>query len=390
MKGDFVLKKTIIYVGGFELPDKNAAAHRVLSNAKIFRDLGYDVLFIDVDKSLNFNSNILETEKDAQGFKCWSVPYPKSNCEWLNYLTSIRHVETIVEQNQSVLAVVAYNYPAFALNKMKIFCKKRNLRIFADVTEWYSTKGTNIVFKIIKGLDSFFRMRILQKRMDGLIVISRYLENYYKNCRNVVRIPPLVDLNEEKWKSPIPERNDNKIRFIYSGSPGKNKDKVNLLIEAVGELNSFENFILNVAGIEKDQYLTFYPHHQELLEILKEKVFFHGKLTHLQSLELLRNSDFSVFFRDDNITTKAGFPTKFVESISAGIPVITNKSSDLDEYLIEGKNGFAVKENIAKVIENIVKTDSASEELKKSVNRKIFNYSNYIKLVEQFLKNGIN
>mgnify|MGYP004602292779 FL=1 len=32
-------KKTLVYIGGFELPDKNAAAHRVVSNAEIFREL---------------------------------------------------------------------------------------------------------------------------------------------------------------------------------------------------------------------------------------------------------------------------------------------------------------------------------------------------------------
>lgn len=41
-------KGTILYVGGFELPDKNAAAHRVLSNAKIFRELGYNVFFAEL------------------------------------------------------------------------------------------------------------------------------------------------------------------------------------------------------------------------------------------------------------------------------------------------------------------------------------------------------
>ena len=38
-------KGSIIYIGGFELPDKNAAAHRVLNNAKIIRELGYEVFF---------------------------------------------------------------------------------------------------------------------------------------------------------------------------------------------------------------------------------------------------------------------------------------------------------------------------------------------------------
>ena len=35
--------------------------------------------------------------------------------------------------------------------------------------------------------------------------------------------------------------------------------------------------------------------------------------------------------RDTNIVTKAGFPTKFVESITCGIPVLTNKNSNIEE-----------------------------------------------------------
>lgn len=37
--------KRVLYIGGFELPDKNAAAQRVLSIGKAYRLLGYDVLF---------------------------------------------------------------------------------------------------------------------------------------------------------------------------------------------------------------------------------------------------------------------------------------------------------------------------------------------------------
>ena len=43
---------TILYVGGFELPDKNAAAHRVLNNAKIFRELGFHVIFCGIDQNI--------------------------------------------------------------------------------------------------------------------------------------------------------------------------------------------------------------------------------------------------------------------------------------------------------------------------------------------------
>ena len=42
------MNKTIVYIGGFELPDKNAAAQRVISNAKIFRKLGYHVIYVGI------------------------------------------------------------------------------------------------------------------------------------------------------------------------------------------------------------------------------------------------------------------------------------------------------------------------------------------------------
>ena len=64
-------KGTILYVGGFELPDKNAAAHRVLSNGKAIRELGYDVVFVDIDKTLRFDEDISTTYRNIQGFDCW-------------------------------------------------------------------------------------------------------------------------------------------------------------------------------------------------------------------------------------------------------------------------------------------------------------------------------
>ena len=44
-------KRTILYIGGFVLPDKNAAAQRVIANAKAMRALGYDVQFLSALKN---------------------------------------------------------------------------------------------------------------------------------------------------------------------------------------------------------------------------------------------------------------------------------------------------------------------------------------------------
>lgn len=45
-------KGTILYFGGFELPEKNVVTHRVLNNAKLFREFGFKTVFLGVEKSI--------------------------------------------------------------------------------------------------------------------------------------------------------------------------------------------------------------------------------------------------------------------------------------------------------------------------------------------------
>jgi glycosyltransferase involved in cell wall biosynthesis len=333
-------KGTIVYVGGFELPDKNAAAHRVLGNAKAFKQLGYDVVFIDVDKSLDYNFPIENTSKVIQNFDCWSIPYPKTRKQWIKYLSDTKNVKNTINKYTNVQMVICYNYQALALFKLKRYCKKNSIKILADCTEWYSARGNGVVFGIIKGLDSFFRMRVLQKNMDGLIVISRYLEDYYKRCKNVICIPPLVDIKEKKWKRVKKLENDC-LTLVYAGSPGKDKDRLDILIKAISSIKD-KKVLLNIIGITKQQYLANYPKNKNMLEVLDSKINFFGRQDHIKTLDCVKAADFSIFFRDDNRVTRAGFPTKLVESISCGVPVITNVTSDIEEYLVDGRNGHLI------------------------------------------------
>jgi len=379
VSGEFVIimtMGTIIYIGGFELPDKNAAAHRVLNNGKIFRELGYDVVFISIDRSINFNSVCSNPEK-IQGFDTWFIPYPQSNQQWLHHLCDIKIFLSIVEKYSDVKAVICYNYQTVAFMKIKKYCKVNRIKIMADCTEWYSTKGTNIIFMIIKGIDTFFRMRIVQKQLDGLIVISKYLENYYRKSKNVIRIPPLVDLSELKWNQPVTRVDDGKIRFVYAGSPGQSKDKLNLIVDWLREQQR-ENIEFNIIGITKEQYLRYYPKHIEVLNALHEYIHFFGRISHNEALQQIVLADFTIFLRENNRTTKAGFPTKFVESISCGTPVITNRNSDLSDYLVNGENGFFVSKDINSDMQIIFASgEEKLQIIKDNLNRNIFDYRNW-------------
>lgn len=392
-------KKNILYVGGFELPDKNAAAQRVIGNAKVLKELGYNIFFLGVNKDKEYNSS-LDKSNNFNGFTYYEEKYPKSKKRWIEHLASIKNVEYIIKNklDNKIDIIIAYNYPAIALLKLKKYGEKNHIKIISDCTEWYSANSGNLIFRIIKWMDTTVRMRLIQPKLDGVIVISEYLENYYKNkCKTCV-IPPLVDLNDKKWEK-IDVINNNEVNLIYAGSPGtkkrKNaKDRLDILIEYLFKLNMY-NFKFHIIGVTKEEYVSIFNEQKEKLNIMKDKVVFYGRLPHEKCIEQVKKSDFVIFTRNDDRVTKAGFPTKFAEAISAGIPVITNESSDLNKYLFNGENVFFIDlknerdtinllENILQI--NINEINSMKKNIKKS---RCFDYREYKNIVEIFM-NRIN
>ena len=76
---------TFVYIGGFRLPDKNAAAHRVMSVAKNLQNLGYSITFLH--KTNNENA-----EKGCNSFKC--VDLVRNNIsDDVRYFYSIDYVK---------------------------------------------------------------------------------------------------------------------------------------------------------------------------------------------------------------------------------------------------------------------------------------------------------
>jgi glycosyltransferase involved in cell wall biosynthesis len=359
---NLIKQKTVLYIGGFELPDKNAAAQRVIANAKILKSLGYNVVFISVDKTMKTEEPILKTISYFEGFTYYRIKYPISIPEWLNYLVSINNIADLKFNNPSI--IIAYNYPAIALMRLRKYCNKKNICLFADCTEWYEAKG-NIVFKAIKSLDIHIRMRILHPKLDGLIVISEYLSNFYRTkIENLVLLPPLVDLTMSKWKI-IDNLTEDNISLVYAGSPGGGqKDRIDQIIRILAQIKetSTIQFIFNVVGLTKTEYLELFKNeiHPQNID---EFVLFKGRLSHIDTLKEIYNADYQIFIRDKNLTNVAGFPTKYVESISCGTPVLTNSSSNIEDYFIPGKTGFILDTSSDKLLKyDITKAISLDKE----------------------------
>lgn len=371
------------------MPEGNAAAQRVTGNAKAFRDLGYDTFFIGLSRKTECCGEIVYYE----GFRFINFHYPTNLKEWISYLSSIEQYKKFLDKQPNI--IIAYNFPAFALDKLRKWSNTRNIKIIADCTEWYETRG-NLVFRSIKGFDTWYRMKRVHPKMDGLIAISDYLYDYYSiRMENVVNIPPLVDLDMEKWKLNDEDKllKDDIVNIIYAGSPGNgNKDRLDLIMEALSLVKNdkVSNFKFNVIGITKEQYLNIFK--TPIPENLKDNLLFKGRLSHSDTVNQVKQSDFYLFIRNNNLSNRAGFPTKFSESISCGTPVVTNSSSNIKQYIVTGENGFILDHLTLNELKNTLNKTiqlpkSQIEEMKKYCSQShLFDYRNYLSSFEKLFK----
>jgi len=211
-------KGTIIYIGGFELPDRNAAAHRVLANGKIMRELGYQVVFVGVDSARSAGTELLR--HDFLGFECWSVPYPVGVVAWLKYIMGLATILKFLQKNRAakVVGVICYNYPAVAQGRIKLLCQRTGTKIIADATEWYDASAGSLIHRVIKYVDTSLRMHIVHRLADGVITTSKFLTAFYgRRGKVTVELPTLFDA--DKFQSPPPRANNLRKQFIYVGSP---------------------------------------------------------------------------------------------------------------------------------------------------------------------------
>ena len=386
----------IFYIGNFELPDKSAAAHRVVNNAKALRDLGYDVVLVGTNKTSK--SLVKETFFD---FTSYQTPYPINTVEWVKSLLNINTYIKIIDKEQSCHSIILYNMPSMAIYNFMKIAKKRNVKIYSDCTEWSDNNiNGNFGKSLIKILDSKIRMHYLNRKFDGIISISKFLhDNYTSVCEKYsILIPPLVDVLDSKWI--VGDSELSSLSIVYAGGAfsikdNYVKDRLDLVVVAFALMKKRGyQFTFKVIGCSKEDFLIFYPQYTSQIEELNSSIVFLNKINHLDAIEIIKKSSFSIFLRDENIVTQAGFPTKFVESITAGTPVLTNDNSNVKDFLEHGKNGYLINTKdtesiIASLIPAFDLSNAQVMYMKKyTYDSKLFDYRNYIKKFKFFTKNG--
>jgi len=359
-------KKKILYVGGFLLPDKNAAAHRVVNIAKALDTEGYEVIFACLkDKNLD----TLE-EQSYFGFRCYYY-----NCRNdLDYRLGSKPLKKIIDDIKPDI-IISYNYPSVALLKIMKYCRKNRVKCIADATEWDLTQEKSIK-GFLKNLDSNIRMAFIHRHIDGVIAISKYLYNYYSSYTNTILIPPLVDIDDEKWKTDRKKIDDGITRIIYAGSPNVQKERLDLIIDAIREAQKSYQIQMIVIGLNKADFIRNFKYKEEI----GEWVVFKGRLSHKDSIKEVSRANWSIVIRDKSKKVEAGFPTKVVESITCKTPVIANRFSNISDYLDEN-NSILIsdKEHIIEAINKACERDDSN------FDNSIFDFRNYSNRLHIFL-----
>ena len=358
--------KSVLYIGGFELPDKNAAAQRVMANAKMLREMGYEVSFIGVSKDM------ANAPKEVDGFASNPVKYPTNVKEWVRQIISFADTKEIL--NRKVDYVVLYNFPSIASLRILWACHKKGIKVFHDLTEWESSIGWSFR-EIIRKMDIYIRMHCAVPKMDGLITISRYLYDYYKKATTCIIVPPLVDLSVEKWDRNRTLTTGDTVKLIYAGTAGfGNKDRLDFVLDALRGKLGVE---LTVIGMTKAEYEESFG--KQVPE--QVNVNFKGRLPHLEAVKLVQQSDFQILIRESNLKNNAGFPTKLVESFACCTPLVANLTSNIGDYLKDGVNGIVVPDlaTLPQTFERIAQLPKSDIVSMKEACRRMenFDYRNY-------------
>lgn len=304
--------------------------------------------------------------------------------------------ELLTQKNFDLLFSSSLPYCVAAIHKI---AKKHNIPYVIEQCEWFDSTS----FRLGR-LHPYYRAHVRRiesenRKLDGVVAISRLFEEHYSNQGlKVIRIPTILDLAEIECRLDVPKK-ALPINLAFSGTLGHGKENIEPMLRAVCAINeSAERIHLHFYGPNRGELEAALAADDSKALLNSPYVHIHGKIPQEEVEAALRAADFSFIIRPQRRSSNAGFPTKLAESLSVGTPVIANSTGDIGLYLKNGENGFLTDDvsvaGLTALLQDVIDmTLNEREQMRKNARvtaEQAFDYRVYALQMDSFLKDVCN
>lgn len=303
-----------------------------------------------------------EKEKTDINISFLNIKYIKQVSRALNIKKKLNEWLKKNNEKQNIIYIYSYHFPfLYAINNIKKKYKNTKIcLIVPDLPEYMNlSKKKSFLYTVLKKIEILISKYYI-KDIDSYIFLTEHMKEKIKIGNKpyevVEGIAPSIK-NEEKNETKQKE----KFKILYSGTL-EEKYGIMTLIEMMQYIND-KNVELIICGEGECK--------QEIIKasIFDKRIKYLGILEPQKVRELQRKASLLVNPRKDNEEyTKYSFPSKTLEYLMSGTPILMNKlrgiSKEYNEYIFFLENGLP--KEWGKKIEEIIKRDDLDEIGKKA------------------------
>lgn len=377
----------ILYVRFEDFPYGTAPSFRAFTLSKLLVEAGHTITVLA--PNINFLKNEINedgTYKDIPSIKAISISQTGGSVE--------KSLSLLLKQEKYDFFMRPTSIKKY-ITVLRIV-KKHGLPIIMDSVEWYDPSNWRLKRCDPRYYLFQYMWHYLFPKCDGVIAISRMIENHYKqSLSNVVRIPTITDVKNTVYRTEI---KNERVSFVFSGKLDEGKDNLDTFIEAMDRVDHMgERTQLNIFGPSIEEVKHHLGDKESLLDVHKNNIFIHGRVPQQEAQAACLNSDFSVFFRLNRRSANAGFPTKLGECMTFGTPVICNNTGDISLVVKDRENGFLLNsKSVDEICETLEYLLNMKIEAREAMRRKarlsaeqFFDYHNYISEIKSVFENAV-
>lgn len=388
--------KKILYIGQIAIEGSASCTH-VRNRARFFNNIGYEVYGLS-----ECPKNECDKVEDTDFLKyVYMKPFHGKGkvrgAGWIaDQFLGIHTYNEIIRALKFISPdiIILYELNSIVVEeRIRAYCKKHNIRLIIEVTEWMEVENRKEI--ATRGIvwQKDIQKRYIDKRCGNIIAISEFLYEHYRNqgC-NVIKLPPLVydfaDKNQIFRDRDVVKLHQ--VKLVFAGTTDF-KDYLEPMLKAIRKINNNEiKIIFDVVGPSPDAI-------ESMLECSSPTQYginCYGRLSHENTLSIVRKADFSVLMRENKRYAKAGVSTKFVEAMSLAVPSICTAVGGTDAFVSDGVDGILIKDNsVHEVLDKLVQIVNmdSSKILQMKLNalntaKQVFSEGQYYNVAKCFLE----